>query len=62
MIFGPNGLTAFFVTDPAFHRIGQASKVQRIAREYVDFSISRSFGRAFRCSTQTVARVKPSRT
>jgi glycine amidinotransferase len=44
------------VTDPAFRRIGDQIAKRGITVEYVDFSISRSFGGAFRCSTQPLWR------
>jgi N-dimethylarginine dimethylaminohydrolase len=59
MSLGANGLPItpkVFVTDPAFHRIGDAIAKKGITVEYVDFQISRSFGGAFRCSTQALWR------
>jgi len=59
MSLGTNGLPitpAVYVTDPAFRRIGDAVEKQGVAVEYVTFDISRSFGGAFRCSTQTLWR------
>lgn len=44
------------VTDPAFRRIGDQIARHGITVEYVDFAISRSFGGAFRCSTQPLWR------
>jgi len=59
MSLGTNGLPItpdVYVTDPAFRRIGDAVAKQGVAVEYVEFDISRSFGGAFRCSTQTLWR------
>lgn len=59
MALGTNGLPItpdVYVSDPAFRRLGDAVAKHGVAVEYVDFSISRSFGGAFRCSTQTLWR------
>jgi glycine amidinotransferase len=59
MSLGTNGLPItpdVYVTDPAFHRIGDAVARHGIAVEYVEFSVSRGFGGAFRCSTQALRR------
>ena len=56
---GVNGVSinpSVYVTDPEFHRIGAQIERHGIAVEYVDFSISRSFGGSFRCSTQPLWR------
>lgn len=56
---GTNGLPispAVYVTDPAFRRIGDAVAREGITVEYVDFTVSRAFGGAFRCSTQALWR------
>lgn len=45
-----------YVTDPEFRRIGDQLEERGVAVEYVDFSITRSFGGAFRCSTQPLLR------
>ncbi|MFC7514049.1 dimethylarginine dimethylaminohydrolase family protein [Herbaspirillum sp. GCM10030257] len=45
-----------YVTDPAFERIGRELERHGIKVEYVDYKISRSFGGAFRCSTQPLLR------
>ena len=59
MTLGTNGLPItpdVYVTDPVFRRIGDAVQKHGVKVDYVDFSISRSFGGAFRCSTQTLWR------
>jgi len=59
MSLGTNGLpinSTVYVTDPSFRRIGDAVEKYGVAVEYVHFDISRSFGGAFRCSTQTLWR------
>ncbi|WP_338864712.1 amidinotransferase [Myxococcus stipitatus] len=56
---GTNGLPIspdVYVTDPVFHRIGDAIARHGVKVEYVDFTISRAFGGAFRCSTQPLWR------
>ncbi|MBJ6761803.1 amidinotransferase [Myxococcaceae bacterium JPH2] len=56
---GTNGLPIspdVYVTDPVFQRIGDAIARHGVKVEYVDFTISRSFGGAFRCSTQPLWR------
>jgi len=45
-----------YVTDPAFRHIGERLQRLGIDVEYVDYQISRSFGGAFRCSTQPLLR------
>lgn len=45
-----------YVTDPAFSHIGNQLEQRGINVEYVDYQISRSFGGAFRCSTQALLR------
>lgn len=45
-----------YITDPAFTHIGKQLEAKGITVEYVDFSISRSFGGSFRCSTQALLR------
>lgn len=45
-----------YITDPAFRHIGEQIEQEGIQVEYVDFRISRSFGGAFRCSTQPLLR------
>ena len=59
MSLGTNGLPItpdVYVTDPAFRRIGEAVARHGVTVEYVEFSISRAFGGAFRCSTQALWR------
>jgi glycine amidinotransferase len=59
MNLGTNGLPItpdVYVTDPAFRRIGDAVGKHGLTVEYVEFSISRAFGGAFRCSTQALWR------
>jgi glycine amidinotransferase len=56
---GTNGFSInpkVHVTDPEFRRIGEQIAKRGIAVECVDCSISRSFGGAFRCSTQPLWR------
>jgi len=56
---GTNGFPispSVHVTDPEFRRIGEQIAKRGITVEYVDFAISRSFGGAFRCSTQPLWR------
>lgn len=45
-----------YVTDPQFSAIGTQLASRGITVEYLDFPISRSFGGAFRCSTQPLHR------
>lgn len=45
-----------YVTDPAFSFIGDALEREGVQVEYVDFSITRSLGGSFRCSTQPLLR------
>jgi N-dimethylarginine dimethylaminohydrolase len=45
-----------YVTDPEFRDIGDQIEKHGVKVEYVDFAISRSFGGAFRCSTQPLWR------
>ena len=45
-----------YVADPAFARIGEGLERRGVQVEFVDFAISRSFGGAFRCSTQPLWR------
>ncbi|WP_208586188.1 dimethylarginine dimethylaminohydrolase family protein [Gracilibacillus suaedae] len=45
-----------YITDPAFQDIGEQLEIRGITVEYVDYRISRSFGGAFRCSTQPLLR------
>jgi glycine amidinotransferase len=59
MSLGTNGLPISpnaYVTDPTFRRIGEEIAKRGIDVEYVEFSISRAFGGAFRCSTQALWR------
>ena len=54
-----NGLPvspSLYITDPAFARIAEAVAHHGIEVETIDFSISRAFGGAFRCSTQALLR------
>lgn len=54
-----NGLpvsSEVYITDPAFSRIGEQIASHRIHVEYIDYSISRSFGGSFRCTTQPLLR------
>lgn len=47
-----------YITDPVFkNTVGKELEKRGINVEYVDFEISRSFGGAFRCSTQPLLRV-----
>jgi glycine amidinotransferase len=60
MSLGTNGLPlspSVYVADPVFKRIGNEIAQRGITVEYVDFTISRSLGGAFRCSTQALLRV-----
>ncbi|NIG55785.1 dimethylarginine dimethylaminohydrolase family protein [Chitinophaga sp. Cy-1792] len=45
-----------YITDPAFSFIGEQVAAFGIKVEYIEFSISRSFGGSFRCSTQPLLR------
>ncbi|WP_245419978.1 dimethylarginine dimethylaminohydrolase family protein [Phyllobacterium salinisoli] len=45
-----------YVTDPAFSFVGDELERYGITVEYIDYRISRSFGGAFRCSTQPLWR------
>ncbi|MFE3447105.1 dimethylarginine dimethylaminohydrolase family protein [Nocardia sp. NPDC059180] len=45
-----------YITDPQFERVGHQLQARGITVEYVDFSVSRMFGGAFRCSTQPLGR------
>lgn len=59
MNLATNGLPVspeVYITDPAFKHIGEEIEQQGIKVEYIDFSISRSFGGSFRCSTQPLSR------
>lgn len=54
-----NGLPvneSVYILDPQFEYIAEQLKSRGITVEYVDFSISRSFGGSFRCSTQPLVR------
>ncbi|WP_211339400.1 dimethylarginine dimethylaminohydrolase family protein [Nocardia mexicana] len=54
-----NGLpidSGTYLTDPEFERVGAALRDRGITVEYLDFSVSRLFGGAFRCSTQPLLR------
>ncbi|BDT87235.1 dimethylarginine dimethylaminohydrolase family protein [Nocardia cyriacigeorgica] len=46
-----------YITDPIFERLGKQLQDRGITVEYVDFTVSRLFGGAFRCSTQPLGRV-----
>ena len=59
MNLGTNGLpvsTDRYIADPAFERIAARVEQHGIEVTYVDFTISRGFGGAFRCSTQPLWR------
>jgi N-dimethylarginine dimethylaminohydrolase len=59
MRLGTNGLPIspeVYVTDPEFRHIGGQIAAHSVKVEYVDFRISRTFGGAFRCSTQPLWR------
>ncbi len=59
MNLATNGLPVspeVYITDPAFKQIGEQIEKEGIKVEYIDFSISRSFGGSFRCSTQPLLR------
>ncbi|MFC9895627.1 dimethylarginine dimethylaminohydrolase family protein [Nocardia sp. NPDC127579] len=45
-----------YITDPEFERVGAELERRGITVEYLDFSVSRLFGGAFRCSTQPLLR------
>lgn len=47
-----------YVTDPVFEHIGRKIEKEGVKVEYIDYKISRSFGGAFRCSTQPLLRVR----
>ncbi|MEV6214599.1 amidinotransferase [Nocardia sp. NPDC051833] len=47
-----------YITDPEFARVGDALKERGVIVEYIDFSVSRLFGGAFRCSTQPLLRAQ----
>ncbi|MFB8005801.1 dimethylarginine dimethylaminohydrolase family protein [Nocardia sp. NPDC056000] len=54
-----NGLpidSSTYITDPEFDRVGSELQARGITVEYIDFSVSRLFGGAFRCSTQPLLR------
>ncbi|MCU1645214.1 MAG: amidinotransferase [Nocardia sp.] len=54
-----NGLpidSSTYIIDPEFERVGSALQARGITVEYLDFAVSRSFGGAFRCSTQPLNR------
>ncbi len=54
-----NGLPVspeLYITDPAFEHLGKQIEQEGVQVEYIDFAISRSFGGAFRCSTQALLR------
>ncbi|MBP2191479.1 dimethylarginine dimethylaminohydrolase family protein [Nocardia goodfellowii] len=56
---GTNGLpidSRTYITDPEFERVGKELEARGITVEYIDFSVSRLFGGAFRCSTQPLLR------
>ncbi|WP_413532198.1 dimethylarginine dimethylaminohydrolase family protein [Empedobacter brevis] len=60
MNLATNGLPlspTLYVTDPAFQHIGKKVEKEGVNVAYIDFSISRSFGGSFRCSTQPLLRV-----
>lgn len=59
-ILATNGLpisTDVYITDPEFKHIGNLIEREGVKVEYIDFSISRSFGGSFRCSTQPLLRM-----
>lgn len=45
-----------YILDPEFKYIGEQLEQRGIKTEYIDFSISRSLGGSFRCSTQPISR------
>ncbi|PXX61084.1 N-dimethylarginine dimethylaminohydrolase [Nocardia tenerifensis] len=54
-----NGLSidpSTYLTDPEFERVGKELEGRGITVEYIDFSVSRLFGGAFRCTTQPLLR------
>ncbi|WP_231496637.1 dimethylarginine dimethylaminohydrolase family protein [Rhodococcus sp. UNC363MFTsu5.1] len=56
---GTNGLPIspeVYVTDPVFRHIGDRIAEHGVTVEYVDFAVTRSFGGAFRCTTQPLRR------
>jgi len=59
MSLATNGLPLspdVYVADPEFARVGEELERRGVQVEYVEFAISRSFGGAFRCSTQPLWR------
>lgn len=59
MNLATNGLPVspeVYITDPAFKHIGEQIEKENLKVEYIDFSVSRSFGGSFRCSTQPLLR------
>ncbi|WP_420880807.1 dimethylarginine dimethylaminohydrolase family protein [Rhodococcus sp. (in: high G+C Gram-positive bacteria)] len=59
MHLGTNGLPIspeVYVTDPEFRHIGDRIAHHGVTVEYVDFAVTRSFGGAFRCTTQVLRR------
>lgn len=55
-----NGLSVneeVYITDPKMEQIGKELEKRGITVEYIDFSISRSLGGSFRCSTQPLLRM-----
>lgn len=46
-----------YITDPQFKFIGDELEKRGVTVEYIDFSISRSFGGSFRCTTQPLLRI-----
>lgn len=56
---GTNGIPLspnVYITDPIFERIGAEINKRDIDVHYIDFTISRSLGGGFRCSTQALLR------
>ncbi|MFE3023569.1 dimethylarginine dimethylaminohydrolase family protein [Nocardia tengchongensis] len=47
-----------YITDPQFERVGKQLQSRGITVEYIDFSVSRLFGGAFRCTTQPLLRIE----
>lgn len=47
-----------YITDPEFERVGKELEKRGVTVEYIDFSVSRIFGGAFRCSTQPLLRAE----
>jgi len=59
MRLGANGLPVtpdLYITDPVFERIGSEIARHGVRVEYLDLSVSRGFGGAFRCTTQPLWR------